>query len=111
MTQFNVLYWNFNADRPSSYDVLPYFRNEYERLNKKNRPSTKEEWKEFIKAKGMYMYWARCEYEVIVLQWPPTDKSYKLDIWEQIEANLDLIIDILMKEYESNCKSDIKQDI
>ena len=48
------------------------------------------------------MYWARCEYEVIISQWPPTDKSYKLDIWQQIEANLDLITELLMREYEGN---------
>lgn len=98
MTEFNVLYWDFNRDRPSPYDVLPYFREEYERTKKKDRPVTREQWIEFVKRKGMYMYWARAQYEVIVLQWPPTDKSYKLDIWEQIKANLDLIVDILMSE-------------
>ena len=39
--------------------------------------------------------------EVIVSQWPPTDKSYKLDVWEQIEANLDLIVKILMEEQDA----------
>lgn len=102
MTQFNVIYWDFNKESPSPYDVLPYFRNEYERTKKSERPVTIEQWKEFIIRKGKYMYWARCEYEVIVSQWPPTDKSYKLDIWQQIEANLDLITELLMREYESN---------
>lgn len=101
MIEFNVLYWDFNKDKPSPYDILPYFREEYKKLKKKDRPVTREQWKEFITRKGMYMYWARCEYEVIVSQWPPTDKSYKLDIWKQIKANLDLIIEILMKEQDA----------
>lgn len=108
MKQFNVIYWDFNKESPSPYDVLPYFRNEYERTKKPERPVTMEQWKEFIIRKGRYMYWARAEYEVIILQWPPTDKSYKLDIWQQIEANLDLITEILMQEYESNGKSNTK---
>lgn len=108
MTQFNVLYWDFNKESPSPYDVLPYFRREYDSLKRRDKPVTKEQWKEFVKRKGMYMYWARAEYEVIVKQWPPTDKSYKLDIWQQIEANMDLIVDILMKEYAGNSKSNTK---
>ena len=108
MKQFNVLYWDFNRDKPSPYDVLPYFREEYESLKKVLRPVTRQEWEAFIRSKGMYMYWARAQYEVIVSQWPPTEKSYKLDIWKQIEANIDLIIDILMKEYEGNSQSDTK---
>lgn len=108
MRQFNVIYWSFNEETPTPYDVLPYFRNEYERTKKTERPVTKEQWEKFIKNKGKYMYWARCEYEVIVSTWPPTDKSYKLDIWQQIEANLDLITEILMQEHESNGKPNTK---
>lgn len=104
MKKFNVLYWNFNDSQPSTYDVLPYFRREYEEAKPTLRPKSKEEWENFVRGRGTYMYWARAEYEVIILQWPPTDKSYKLDIWQQIEANLDLIVEILMQEYESNSK-------
>lgn len=102
MTQFNVIYWDFNKENPSPYDVLPYFRRAYQECKKKDRPVNREQWKEFITKKGRYMYWARCEYEVIISQWPPTDKSYKIDIWQQIEANLDLITELLMREYEGN---------
>lgn len=105
LTKFNVLYWNFNAEAPSPYDVLPYFRDAYKKARKSERPITKEQWKKFIESKGRYMYWARCEYEVIVAQWPPTEKSYKLDIWQQIEWNLDLIADILISEYGKSAPS------
>lgn len=104
MTEFNVLHWDFNEPTPTPYDVLPYFRERYKSTNKVERPVTKEQWKEFITRWGKYMFWARCEYEVIIKQWPTTDKSYKIDIWQQIEYNLDLIAEILMKEYESNSK-------
>lgn len=97
MKKFNVLVWN-NGDKPVAYDVLPYFRNRYKKLRKKDRPSTEEQWREFITRSGMYMYWARCEYEIIILPWPNQDKHVKIDVWQQIENNIDLIIDILMNE-------------
>ena len=108
MTQFNVLWWDFNKPNPGPYDILPYFRDMYNRCKKSERPTTKEQWITFITRHGRYMYWARCEYEIIISQWPPTDKSCKIDIWDQIQNNLDLIAEILMKEYEGNSKSDPK---
>lgn len=102
MYEFNVIYWDFNKKVPTFYDVLPYFREEYISCKKKNRPITREQWKEFIRGKGIYRFCSKCEYEVLIVRWPPTDESYKLDIWEQIEANLDLITDILMEEYAGN---------
>lgn len=104
MTQFNVLWWDFNKPEPTPYDVLPYFRREYESCKKKDRPVTKEQWKEFVEGKGSYMFWARAEYEIIVSQWPPTDKHKKVDIWQQIEPNIDLIVSLLMEEYQHDCK-------
>lgn len=61
MKEFNVLWWDFNKDHPEPYDVLPYFRRCYEDCKKEDRPETKDEWLKFIRSKGMYMYWARCE--------------------------------------------------
>ena len=102
MTQFNVLLWDFNRKSPGPYDILPYFRNKYQETEKKERPVTKEQWKNFITRWGKYMFWARCEYEIVILRWPPTEESYKIDAWEQIENNLDLITEILTEEYEGN---------
>lgn len=102
MIQFNVLWWDFNKPEPGSYDVLPYFRREYEKLKKSHRPKTKKDWIMFVSQRGMRMYWARAEYEIIVKQWPPTDKYKKVDIWQQIEPNIDLIVKLLMEEYETD---------
>jgi len=99
--QFNVLNWDINRNELVSYDVLPYFRKAYEVCTKK--PVTKEEWEEFIRRRGMYRYWSRCEYEIIVSPWPPQKKdiSVKIDVWQQIENNLDLIVKLLMEEYDT----------
>lgn len=103
---FNVFIMDFNTKELVSLDVLPYFREEYEETRKADRPITREQWKEFVKRKGMYRYWARCEYEFLISQWPPfkdlnQDKHIKIDVWRQIENNLDVVVDILMNEF--NC--------
>ena len=49
---FYVLNWDFNSDNLVQYDILPYFRECYNNLNKNKRPETIDEWKEFVKNKG-----------------------------------------------------------
>lgn len=100
MREFNVLNWNINTNEVVAYDVLPYFRDCYDKIRKKSeRPTTKEEWTDFVKKWGKYMYWSRCEYEIIVKPWPLQDKDVKIDVWKQIENNLDLVVELLMNEY------------
>jgi len=96
---FNVLNWDFNTDTLEVYDVLPYFRDKYKGARKKNKPVTRDDWKEFIKQWGMYQFWSRCEYEVIITGWPQQKNNEKVDIWKQIEINLDVITDLLYSEY------------
>ena len=101
--KFNVLIWDINARRLTTYDVLPYFRRAYEEKKKTDRPTTREEWIKFVESAGKYMFWSRCEWEIIVSEWPPAkeDRSVKIDVWHQINNNLDLIVDILMDEKKS----------
>ena len=99
MRKFNVLYWDWNAKKLTTYDILPYFRDRYAEIKKKDRPVTKEEWARFVATNGKYMFWARCEYEIIVSSWPKRDEEVKIDIWQQIENNLDLVVELLMEEY------------
>jgi len=106
MNQFNVLNWDINRNELESYDVLPYFRSCYEECRKKDRPVTADEWKEFVKSRGMYRFWSNAVYEFEVSRWPHSkdrnnDRHIKIDIWQQIEMNLDLIVELLMKEYKN----------
>ena len=101
-TVFNVLNWDFNHDRLEYYDILPYFRNAFEgekKYQKSKKHKTREELKTWINDTARYMFWARCEYEMICHGWPVQKNDYKLDIYEQIKMNLDIITDILFKEF------------
>lgn len=104
LKKFNVLQWDFNRDEIEFYDVLPYFRRAYDECRKKDRPVTREEWLEFVKRKGMYRYWSNANYEFQMSSWPPhhvpeKNKHIKVDAWQQIEANIDVVVDLLMEEY------------
>ena len=107
MKQFNVLQFNFNRRDLEFYDVLPYFRKEYNECRKNERPKTREEWVRFVRQWGHYRFWGNALYEFQVSSWPPQhdiDKfmkeHIKVDAWQQIEANLDVVVDILMEEFK-----------
>jgi len=122
---FNVIMWDFNSSYPVSYDVIPFFVREYDEKRKSEKPKTFEEFTKFVKGEGKRNYRARCEYEVIlrnfdedkdetmevdkkradmysnliVSPWPPSNRenAFKIDVWMQIEANLELVTRIVME--------------
>lgn len=94
---FNVIYQNINTQKFEPYDVIPYFIDEYKELNSKSRPKTFEEFKEFIKKESLYMFWARCEYEIIIAGWPNKETQEKWDIHRQIMMNIDIVTRLVME--------------
>lgn len=104
MTSFNVIWQDFNAQKFESYDIMPYLIRTYNNLKEKDKPTTFDEYKSFIKKESIYMWWSRCEYEIIISDWPPSGKEEKWDVYKQIEMNLDLIDSVLEKEIRSNKK-------
>lgn len=68
--KFNVLLRDFNKKKPIPYDVLPYFRREWEERYKDIPVKTKEDLKKWIKDLSQYQFWSRCEYEFLIAKWP-----------------------------------------
>ena len=105
MKQFNTILYNFNKRGVEQYDVLPFFRREWnDKMNDKTLFTTKEELKKWIIRKSMYMFWSRCEYECLIGPWPYRedtliDDLVKIDVHYQINANIDVITDILAEEF------------
>lgn len=118
MKKFNVLTWDFNADKLEPYDVIPYFverykdrkkkadRKSYKKMAESNPeckkyywlPETLDEMKGFIESESVYMFWSRCEWEMIVHGWPVKGNEYKLDVHEQVMMNIDTIAGIVYDE-------------
>lgn len=96
---FNVIIYEPNSKEFVPYDIIPYFLHAYEELKEKKwkkLPVTYEEFKEFVRSEGMYQFWGRCEYEIILVDWPCQKQEKKIDVWEQINMNLDLVTKIVM---------------
>lgn len=97
---FNVIIYEPNHKKFISYDIIPYFISAYkERQEKKYKPvpETYDEFKKFVIEEGHYQFWGRCEYEVILVDWPCQRVEKKIDVWDQIEMNLDLITNLVIK--------------
>lgn len=122
--KFNVLTWDFNKDNIEHYDVLPHFRECYKKrvddykstvkkawwkkaeekekedyLKHFSVPKTFDEFKQFVKDESLYQFWSRCEYEMICNGWPVRKRQHKLDVHEQIMMNIDVVAEILWKEF------------
>lgn len=95
MEQFNVINFNFNSKRFESYNVIPYLVRCYNK--EENKPKTIAEFKKFIKKESRYQWWARTEYEIILLDWPCQKIEEKWDIYKQVMMNIDIITNVLIK--------------
>lgn len=78
LKKFNVL--TFSNSKIREYDVLPYFRDSWkEKYNKEEKEKIKaakykakrmQLFKEWVIGRSKYMFWARCEWEMLIGSWP-----------------------------------------
>ena len=98
MKQFNVIVEDVNSREFIPYDVMPYLVQCYYEARETDRPKTFEEFKAFIKRHSMYMWWSRCEYEIVLQSWPTGDIEKKIDVHQQVMMNIDIVAKLLMEE-------------
>ena len=67
---------------------------------KKGKIKDRLQFKECLKGEFMYRYWCKREYEVSVgdLHEKDLSKYEKIDVYDQLEANLDVITDYIIRE-------------
>ena len=92
MKEFNVINFDFNQKKFTSYNILPYLISCYE----KEQPKTFEETKKLIERKALYRWWSKCEYEIILVDWPCQDISEKWDVYRQVMMNIDVITNLVI---------------
>lgn len=100
MTKKHLEWYAFRYDSNTNKLVRINILNEYRvdyLMNriKKDKATTYEEIKKIIKRELMSSYWCRAEHEVLVSGLFDTDldESEKIDIWYQLEPNLDRIVE------------------
>lgn len=97
-SKFNVIIYDCNRRKFKSYDVMPYLRECYQEARAKDKPFTAEQFQEFVKSNSMYQWWGRCEYEIILRNWPGLNMEEKWDVHQQVMMNIELIAELLMKD-------------
>lgn len=91
MKSFNVIIEDNGKFK--AYDIMPYLLRTYKEKYK-GTILDGSSIKEFIDKESMYQWWSRCEYEIILSDWPCQKKSEKWDIYKQIQMNIDIIADV-----------------
>ena len=96
MKEFNVIIWDINRRKFIPYDIMPYLRKVYSEARVK--PKTLNEFIRFVDSEAKYQWWARCEYEVILQDWPCFTKQEKIDVYWQVSMNIEIIAKMLKDE-------------
>ena len=99
MKSFNVIIYDPNLRKFVEYDIMPYLIRTYneKKERKETLPKTFDEFKNFVKSESQYQFWSRCEYEIILIDWPCQKNHEKWDVYKQIMMNLDIVTKILME--------------
>lgn len=98
LKKFNVL--TFSNGKIREYDILPYFRNcwkdkynkdEKEKIKAAKYPTKRKQLlKEWVQNKSRYMFWARCEWEMLIGSWPYGSKRINDRMKEFMSESRDL---------------------
>lgn len=98
LKKFNVL--TFNNGKIREYDILPYFRDTWkEKYNKADKEKIKaakyptkrkQLLKEWVRCRSLYLFWARCEWEMLIGSWPYGSKNINDRMKEFMSEGRDL---------------------
>lgn len=95
--EWYAFYQEFNSDRLKYVNVIRQsLIDRVKKLIKKN--ADYEEIKKEIDISLMHDYWSKSEYEVIVSNWGGKEFEQKIDIYYQLQPNIDRITEYLIRE-------------
>lgn len=102
--EWYVLRYDFNKRQVVNYNVMSGIAELVVKKVKSGAIHNKETLREFLKREFMHDYWCRTEYEILVsdLGSVLTTNAEKIDVWRQLEMNLDRIVEYV------NTRCDLK---
>ena len=68
-------------------------------INDEHRDFSK--FKKDIESNLMYYFWSKCEWEIVLSDFPPSDsfQKKKIDVYQQVKINWDICIDYVFSWY------------
>lgn len=98
MLAWYVYIGNFNSKQIETYNIFNHggFYNDCVSIASKHR-NDKDALADEVYRSLQYYFWSKCEWEVIVSHWPPSDrlKDKKIDVYDQAMLNWQRFIDYL----------------
>ena len=90
--EWYVLRWDFNKKKIIDYNILHGVAEDLHKYVKKKKVYNRRTLKEYLKSHFMYYYWSKAECEFYISDLHGDDYE-KIDMWRQIQPNLDKIVD------------------
>lgn len=73
-------------------DIMPYLVDRWNKRKKADNIKIDE----FIDNECKYQFWSRCQYEIILSDWPNKRIEKKIDVYQQIKMNIDVITSVFL---------------
>lgn len=128
--KFFALHKDFNDGKVKYYDVLGVIFNTILTEKNKIKPKefilwsddykkvpirTKEQLNKYITQEFRYYFWANASWEFVAIDWPYRDtvdnsRPVKIDIFEQLEPNIPVIVDLVWDYLEPQIKKLIEKE-
>ena len=93
---WNVIHYDLNGRKITDFDIFDHwrFKEDVEKAYKKHKDDF-DAFAEKVRGLLFYYFGSKCEYEVIVSAWPPSDRvpERKIDARDQVLMNWDVFID------------------
>ncbi len=101
--EWYVLSWDFNTKKVVTHNILKNIKDDLIKEIKNKHIYDKSILKEYLKTVFIYEYWGKTEMEMLIGDLF-TDDCEKIDIWRQIEPNLNTIVEYINMKLELNFK-------
>lgn len=114
--KYYVMHYDFNAKEIRKTNVIHGdILKSLQDMVKKGKIKDRLQLREYLRVEFMYRYWCKREWEISVgdLYEKDLNKYEEIDVYDQLEANLDVITDYIIREMgiTFNKKSKLKERI
>ena len=97
---WNVYVEDFNKKQIDAYNIFNHYSfNEDVKKAYKRHKDDFHAFSQAVKNSLMYYFWSKCEWEVILSDWPPSDNfsAAKVSVYDQVMMNWDVFIQYVWK--------------